>query len=141
MNLNKYLHQVVMIWWKNISHVSFLSIWRKKRFGELQLPRNLRLGHCVVCDGKCEILSEPLNEFTSVSVQFYWILDQHLEDHMLPWKWPIRFSLGKKSQFIKTGKAPSRRLSHKTSVNNYRERKSWRAWHRIVRHNLNKVPW
>ena len=51
MNLNKYLHQIVLIWWKNIHFVLFHSIW--KRFGELQLPRNLRLWHCDRSDIEC----------------------------------------------------------------------------------------
>ena len=47
MNSNKYIHQVVMTWWINISHCCIPFNLENKRFGELHLPRNLWLGHCV----------------------------------------------------------------------------------------------
>ena len=49
LNLNNYLPQVVVIWWTIISYSVISLNFEKKRFGELQLPRNPRLGNCAEC--------------------------------------------------------------------------------------------
>ena len=50
MHVNKYLCQVVVIRWKNISPCFISFTLEKIKFSELQLPRSLRLGHCAIWD-------------------------------------------------------------------------------------------
>ena len=46
--LKKYMPQVALIWCTNIPQCFISFNLENKMFGDLQLPRNLRLGHCVL---------------------------------------------------------------------------------------------